>query len=56
MPGVALSLLWLIGFESKNILDARYLVVNRLGRKCIKGLSLIFRLWLGIVCPNQVEG
>ncbi|CAN5861430.1 hypothetical protein BH18ACI4_BH18ACI4_16800 [soil metagenome] len=44
------------GFGRKNILDARYFAVNRLERKCIKGLSLIFRLRPKIPYSDQVQG
>ena len=56
VPEAARNLCLLIGLGSKNILDARYLAVNRLARKCIKGLSLIFRPQPGIACFNRVEG
>ena len=44
-------------FGSKNILDARYLAVNRLARKCIKGhRDLIFRLRPGLRAPIRLKG
>jgi hypothetical protein len=41
---------------SKNILDAQYLAVNRLARKCIKGLSLICSHGRGLRAPTPLKG
>jgi len=54
--GAARNLSWLIGFRTKNILDAGYLAVNRLARKCIKGLSLIFRYCPGLRAQIRFKG
>ncbi|MGH9962486.1 MAG: hypothetical protein ACREBC_36120, partial [Pyrinomonadaceae bacterium] len=49
---------WLVRgkFGRKNILDARYLPVNRFGRKCIKGLGLILRPPGKISTTADIEG
>ena len=48
VQAAARNLSWLIRIRSKNILDAGYLAVNRLARKCIKGLSLILGYGSGL--------
>ena len=42
-------------FGGENILDARYLRVNRLAPKCIKGPGLIYRPQPRFACSKQVE-